>query len=700
MKRFLFIPLLVLTTFPAFAEGPVTPVKRPQARPVGTDGLALQVQLPTPERALDQAMSARGDWPHAKMLAAPAGPLAVDLIEWHRLRAGDGDFTDALAFLAKHPDWPGLPLLRQNMEKTIPIDARVRDVLAFFDTQTPRTMTGALRLAQAYRALGRESDAIATAVRGWVSFPGSDDQADEMMAHFGAALKPAHGLRLTQMLWDGHTGSARRMLDKVPNDHALLAQARIALIDQSRAVDIALEAVPPHLQNDAGLAYDRFAWRMSKGRRDDALRLILARSNRAADLGKPERWATHRISLARDLMWDGEWTRAYHLAANNHLETGKEFAELEWLAGYIALRELNRPDAALKHFQSQGAVVETPISLGRTHYWQGMAHHALGDETSARASFTRGAVHQTAFYGLLSAEQVGARLDPKLVGAERFKANENAPITQNSNYQIAQQLHDAGHPRLGIRFLTHLAETQTRDTIGTMAALAEARSRPNYELLLAKRALKYGHLLHRAYMPLHPLIGQTGDVPAELALSIARRESEFFPDAFSSVGAQGLMQLMPPTAQEMARKIGVPFSRRQLSSDPAYNADLGIAYLKELIDTFGTSPVQVAAAYNAGPSRPKRWMRIMGDPRKGDIDIVDWIERVPFTETRNYIMRVTETMPGYRARLTGQTGPVQFTKLLLGEYVPPPPPLAPSVSKRPKIRPAVQPATEPVPATE
>ncbi|MEM6307496.1 MAG: lytic transglycosylase domain-containing protein, partial [Pseudomonadota bacterium] len=354
---------------------------------------------------------------------------------------------------------------------------------------------------------------------------------------------------------------------------------------------------------------------------------------------------------------------------------------------YIALTQRNDAARGLLHFQNHGRDVSSPISLARTHYWQGRAHDALGDTTAAQLAYTKGARHQTAFYGLLSAEKTGVPLDPALTGAEQFPTDPDHLITQDSNYQAAQLLYDAGFARLSIRFLTHLAETQNRQTVGVMTALAEQAGRPNFELLLAKRAVKYGMVIHRSYFPLHPLAGQTGDVPTELALAIARRESEFFADAISGVGARGLMQLMPPTAQEMAGDLGMSYSQSRLTTDPAYNATLGVAYLRELIERFGYSPVHIAAAYNAGPSRPERWMGALGDPRQGDIDVIDWIERIPFSETRNYVMRVTETLPAYRARLTGQTGPVAFTQLLNGTYVPPPPGLGPKVSLRPRVRP-------------
>ncbi|MGB0797975.1 MAG: lytic transglycosylase domain-containing protein, partial [Planktomarina sp.] len=389
--------------------------------------------------------------------------------------------------------------------------------------------------------------------------------------------------------------------------------------------------------------------------------------------------------------------RAYDVAANHFLEPGDDFARLEWLAGFLALRKLNKPDLALFHFQRHGSAVTSPISLGRTHYWQGRALEASGKAEAAQAAYTEGAKYQTAFYGLLAAEKAGVALSPSLAGTEQFSGWREAPFARSSVFESGLLLLSADQPRLGVRFLTHLSESLDRTEIGQITGMAEEIGLPYLQLMLAKRGVKYGTVLERPYYPLHPVANQVRDVPAELALAIARRESEFFVDAASGVGALGLMQLMPPTAKEMAGKLGVPFSRDRLTTDPSYNAALGVRYLQELIQEFGNSPIQVAAAYNAGPSRPRAWMQKLGDPRRGQIDVIDWIEQIPFDETRNYVMRVSESLPVYRARLNGQLGPVTFTQELLGKYVPPPAPAAPVVSLRPLVRPAV---FSGVPATE
>ena len=684
MRWVSIIVIVFATTAPALAQ--VSPVSRPAVTGLGGQGAALAV-------ALEHAGAE--DWDAAQKAAVAAGPIAQDIITWQRLRASAGTWDAALGFLQRRPDWPGLPLLRKSVEPTIPPTARAADVTGFFAGSQPRTLMGSLRLAQAYRALGDEAQAEAAIVRGWTRFVGgegaegkagkAEQEERAVLAEFAPFVVAHHAARLNTLLWQRETGAALRQIERVGQAQAALARARVALQARSPNASALVAAVPRSLADDPGLARDRFEYRLRTGQQTAAIGLLLERSASAAKLGQPEAWAARRLSLARSLKQEDRPRQAYRIASQHHLTRGRTYAALEWLSGYIALRRLNNPARALIHFQNHGKAVSTPISKARAHYWQGRAFEALDQEAKAMAAYRAGGAYQTTFYGLLSAEKAGMSLNPALTGREVFAGYETAAFRQSSVFAAAEAFFAAGDLRQGIRFMTHLAENQTRSGIGHMTAYAEATGRPYLELWLAKRGVRYGHLIERAFLPLHPLVQHTGVVPPELALAIARRESEFLPDAQSRAGALGLMQLMPGTAKEMAGKIGVPYRPKALLREPGYNAKLGIAYLRELQSEFGRSPVLVAAAYNAGPSRPRQWVKDNGDLGQSDVDIVDWIENIPFRETRNYVMRVTETLPGYRARLTGQTGLVRFTQDLLGHHATTPA-AAPRTSLRPVAR--------------
>ncbi len=598
------------------------------------------------------------DWDGAAAQASVAGPLAADIVEWHRLRAGEGTLAEINAFLARRPDWPGLPYLRQRGEQAMAETGTQAEILSFFQTSPPATAEGGLAVIEALLARGETTMAEVEATRLWQGFPLTDAQYVRLLALFPDALAPLHQQRLETMLWAGHRTDARRMLPLIPEDRRRLAEARLALQARTPGVDALVAAVPAALANDPGLGHDRFAWRMYHDLYDSATALILERSTSAESLGDPAAWAPRRALLARREMREGDAARAYQIASRHYLQSGGDYADLEWLSGFIALRLLNDPQTALTHFRNLRAGVSSPISLGRAGYWEGRAHEVLGDDAAAAEAYAFGAEHQTSYYGLLAAERAGLPMDPALAGLERHPDWRDAGFHSSSVLQAAVLLHGAGDRALARRFMLHLAEGLEPQELGQLADMALDMDEPNTAVLIAKQAAARGIILHRAYFPLTDLADMAIPVRRELALAIARRESEFDHTVISPAGARGLMQVMPGTAELMARKLGEPYELARLTQDAAYNARLGTAYLAELIEEFGPNPVLVAAGYNAGPGRPRRWVETLGDPRDPDVDVIDWVEMVPFTETRNYIMRVMESRMIYRARLAGGAVPL------------------------------------------
>jgi soluble lytic murein transglycosylase len=616
--------------------------------------------------ALSFSAAEKGDWATASALAVRAGAGGPELIEWLRLRAGEGTPAEVLTFLKAHPDWPGLRLLRRRAEAGF-ATASDAQVLAFFAEAAPQTGGGALRHVQALARSGQDAAAKAALVTGWRTLDLLDVEQSAFLADHGATLTPHHTERLENAMWGARTGDVRAMLPLVSPGWQALAKAWTALENgQDDGINALIAAVPAPLADHAVLAHARFDWRARKGRAPDAITLILDQSRSADRLGRPEEWAARRLGMAHAEMRAGNPARAYALASRHHLSGGSRLAELEWLAGYVALRWQNDPARALTHFARLRDNVASPISLGRAHYWLGRAHEAAGNAPAARAAYTEGAKHQTAFYGLLAAERGGIAFDARLAGNERFPDWREAPFRQGLVYKAGLLAYNAGNLGLAETFLTHLAESQNRTGLGQLGEVAEVINEPHLAVMIGKEAAGRGITLPRPYYPLHPMMAQNLPVPSELALSIARRESEFDPVVVSGAGAEGLMQVMPRTAAEVAGQLGISHTPRRMITDPNYNARIGSAYLARLIARYDGNAVLVSAAYNAGPSRPDRWMGEQGDPRRADVDVVDWIEAIPFAETRNYVMRVTESLPVYRARLGLQPHPVPFSQELKG----------------------------------
>ena len=610
-------------------------------------------------------LAAKEDWDGA-LAVAPSG-VGRDVIEWQRLRAGEGRLGEYEDFLARRADWPGLPLMREKGEEAVARSTDPARVIAWFEAGLPETGTGAIAYVRALISAGRAADAETEAMRAWSTLAFSADQEREMIGLAPEAVGFVHELRLDTLLWEGRTREAERMIPRVTEDLQALARARIALQDEGKGVTGLIEAVPKKRAGDPGLAYDRFIWRMKKDLYDEAAELILERSTSAETLGRPQAWAERRAVLARYLMRNGRAKEAYRIAANHHIPVdggASAYADLEFLAGFIALRRLNDPATAETHFQHLLAGVSTPISLARAHYWIGRAQEAAGKDGTA--SFKAAAVHQTAFYGLLAAERLGLTLDASLLQRPNAPNWREAGFTQSSVLAATQVLLQAGDRTLAKRFLLHLGESQDETGLAQMADMALDWGEPHLALLVAKAAAERGLILPHAYYPTPDFVPDGLQVSRALALSIARRESEFDPAARSSADARGLMQVLPGTAKHMAEKLGKPFDAGKLFSDPAYNVTMGAAYLSEMAEEFGPSIALIASGYNAGPGRPRRWIGEFGDPRRPDVDVVDWVETIPFAETRTYVMRVAEGVVIYRAKLKGAVGPVRISEELKG----------------------------------
>ena len=633
--------------------------------------LGLLLASPWPVQAgevagLRTALAAAGaeDW--AAATAAAEGQVSDDIVEWLRLRSGEGQLGEYEAFLQRRPDWPGLGLLREKGEAAVARSTSAERVLAWFNGGQPETVDGSFALIRAYTALGQTDAARAEAVRAWLALSFTAEQEAALLEAYPKALAQVNETRLDRLLWDGEATEAARMLPRVGADWRKLAEARIALREESPGVDAKLKAVPAALSNNPGLAYERFIWRMRKDRYEEAATLIVDSSSSAGTLGRPEDWAERRALLARRLLRDGDPRMAYRVAASHHLAGGSDYADLEFIAGFVALRHLGDAQAGLDHFRRLTAAVSTPISLARGAYWEGRALDQLGQTDAARAAFARAAQNHTAYYGLLAAERQGMPLAPEILGRQQYPDWQTASFADSSVLQAAILLQQAGDRALAKRFLLHLAEGLNAQELGQLGEMALSLDEPHFAVLIGKQAAERGIILSRVYYPVTDLVPDGLAVSRALALSIARRESEFDPGVISPAGARGLMQVMPETARMMATKLGKGFDRARLTSDPAYNAALGSEYLKQLLEEFGPSIALIASGYNAGPGRPRAWVEQFGDPRRDDVDVVDWVEMIPFSETRTYVMRVAESVVIYRAKLKGEAGPIDLTGELKG----------------------------------
>lgn len=592
-----------------------------------------------------------GNWALAWHEAdAARDPLPAVALRWLQLKeaAGNITFSDYMTFLAQHRDWPGQRLLRQRAEGMM---ASVPDSIAarWFAENPPTTAAGRLREADLWLAEGRRSAAEQLVRQVWIE---SDfDRADEnaVLRRYHTMLRRVdHEARLDRLLWDGQTAAARRMLPRVSSNYRALAEARLALDALEPGVEHLIARVPASLRRDPGLVYDRIRWRRRKGHYDDAIALL---ESLPRERDHATAWAIERQILARYALGQGKPALAYRIAAHHTLTSGANFADLEFFAGWTALRDLHEPRIAYYHFVRLYNSATLPISLGRGAYWAARAAAAMGDEQLATSWYHTAAEHITTYYGQLAAAQLGRSVSPALFAEPRPHRDEIIAFNKRELVKVSRDLAQIGDLEEITPFIHHLAKTAvTADDYELVARLAIALDRPDLAIATAKQASYNGVTLLDEGYPISEIPSGSG-VERPLVLAMTRQESAFDQHAVSRAGARGLMQLLPATARLMAKSLHLPFSKSRLTSDVHYNLTLGRAYLTDLLDDFSGSYLLAVASYNAGPARVRQWIADFGDPRTSNVNAVDWVEAIPVAETRNYVQRVLENLQIYRLRL-------------------------------------------------
>lgn len=590
------------------------------------------------------SMIEKSDWEQAKTIAQNLNqPAAQKLVLWSRLRAGEGEWNEYRDFLDQNPQWPGLKRLRKQAELAITDRTKKPDMRRVFMGQPAQTGQGALWLANLDPSVAADA---------WLDLNLSTQEQAVFLDRFKNLLTPLHQRRLENLLWRGALTQAQAMLSLVPIAYRANAQTRI---------DLQRGTLPEKLEiNTAGIAYDRFQYLIKQGEWDAAQNALIAVTGAENKLSRPQKWAKRRRGFARRAMRAGDVQAAYDLARYHYLTSGSDYADLEWLSGYIALQYLQNPDQALVHFKNFEAVVKSPISSGRASYWLGQTYEALKDYENAAQSYRKGAKFQTSFYGQLSAQRNRVKPDPTLAGLESVGDWRRAPFVKDSVFQAATILLAAGETAMARQFLVNLVDKLPLAQLPLLAEYTRQSGADFATVSIAKRAVRRGVIMPAAYFPLTDLATFAKSVPAEVALSIARRESELNPAAISPAGARGLMQVMPATARNVADDIGVDYDVEKLTDSWEYNATLGTAYLGGMFEKYNGSYILAFAAYNAGPNRVDEWIKTYGDPRTTDTDALQWIEHIPYRETRNYVMRVMESLHVYRARIAGKTLPLRI----------------------------------------
>lgn len=600
-------------------------------------------------------------WTSARQQAGRVSdPLVTKIIRWLDLtRAGtSANFDTIAAFIAENPGWPRQSKLHEHAEIKLPRGKNADAVLAWFETNPPVSTEGHIRRIEALFAKHREEEGRAAVREIWINRHFTKQlERTFYRRHRKHLTREDHRARLEQLIWNERYWPARRMFSKVDADTRALAEARLMLMRRMGGVDGAIAKVPQKLTDDPGLIYERLRWRRRKGRHEAARELL---DLVPGDPIRPDKWWIEREVLARRALEDGSISEAYRIASSHGLQANdgytRYFAEAEWLAGWIALRFLGDQRIAMDHFVAMYQAVQYPVSRARGAYWSGRAAEAMNIPQLARLWYGIAAGLSTTYYGQLAASRLTSEAGFRPPNSPVPSANEIDVFKKNELVRVVQILHQAGATIHSRPFISAIAEkSNTPGWQVLTATLALETERPDLAVRTAKKASRAGHGLIREGYPTIPLPTPPGNngtlLEAALALSVIRQESAFWNRSLSSAGARGMMQLMPATAKLLSKNLNIPYSRDRLIKDSDYNLKLGQTYLANMIEKYEGSYVLALAAYNAGPTRANRWINEFGNPRHPTVDAVDWIETIPFKETRNYIQRVMENLQVYRFRL-------------------------------------------------
>ena len=601
-------------------------------------------------------------WADAQARAAgSADPVAIKLVTYFRLIApGGASAAEIAAFAAANPAWPNGPALERRREEALANESDQTAALAACERGPLRIAAALLRCAEAYTAAGRPDDSARAVRQAWTEGVAEPAAEAAFLARWGALITPEDQWRRFQALIWTHPDAASRQAGRLDASRRAVAQARLALRRDDPAAAARLAAVPAALSADPGLLLDEAAWLRRRDRLDEARDLLLARGADMQRAGHPAALWSERERLARRLMRAGDDRGAYAIAAAHGETAPEQLVDAEFLAGFIALRRLRDPAAAIPHFRALATASGSAITQARAHYWLARAEAAAG--RSPAAEYGLAAAWPTTFYGQLAA----LALDKDQAAlAERIRMAHDPSWTRDQalDFGAAELVRAAslltawGDARRAHAFLLRADEQAASPVQRALGAhLANGLDMPDIAVAIARRMGRDGMMLPDAGWPA-PVEPPAGTLDPAIVLALMRQESSFDVAALSPSGARGLMQLMPATAQAVSRQTGESSTIAALTEDPQLNMRLGVAYLAGVLAEFDNALPLAFAAYNAGPNRVREWLAENGDPRGGGVDMLDWIELIPFGETRNYVQRVLENAVVYRAR-EGNGAPV------------------------------------------
>jgi len=569
-------------------------------------------------------------------------------------------FYDYSTFINNHPDYPRIGRLRYLAEHKINLKTNSpKAIKKWFGNKEPLSDFGKIKLGEIYIMQGNLEEGSKLIKEGWIKARLSKNNLRYLRKKYKKIITISDNIkRVDWHAWEGKHWDVQRMLRYLPKDETTLYRARQLLMSRSYGVDNAIAKVSQKFKNDVGLKYDRLKWRRRRGRLEPSLEILFKIPNDPIKLVRPDIWWKERAILTRSLIYKKKYALAYKVCSNHSMTEGADYAEAEWLSGWISLTFLDDPNMALQHFLNFYNNVGYPISLARGAYWIARTYKVMKNKQKSKEWFDEAAKYMNTYYGQLAFAEIKPGEAFSLVDLPEVSKEYKKKFNKHFLIKTVRLLHELDKTKYAKDIIKHLANLNIEQGSEILAGkLAIEIGRYDYAIQISKKASyekRFYNILNYPIIQTPTIVNQKTMPKPELVLAVIRQESEFDQRANSSAGARGMMQLMTYTAKLVAKQAKLTYKKSKLKSDPTYNIKLGSYYLTSLLEEYEGSYPFALAAYNAGPRRVKYWKKINGDPQKGKIDYVNWIELIKFKETRNYVQRVLENINVYRYMLSGK----------------------------------------------
>ncbi|MDK9696465.1 MAG: lytic transglycosylase domain-containing protein [Siculibacillus sp.] len=620
---------------------------------------ALVSTSPATAGDLARAMeiASRGDTAGVNAMRDDLDRIDQKIVDWYLIRLGSGLPSAAITrFAIANPSWPDPEFFRRRAEQALEKEnPSADDVVLAFQGSRPYSNRGRIMLARALVQKGRKEDA-----RQWVRYAYRDDklgtdEANILENEFGALLGPADfKARFDLLVLKGHAGEAQRAAGRLGAGYQSLVKAVQAVEKKQANAGALLDAVPGSLKDDPIFLFARAQYARRTDRWKEAADLLVRAPKDPRALGRPDEWWEEKRIVSRKLLDMGDARTAYRVVVGHAGSSPANQAEADFHAGWYALRFLGDAASSMKHFAAVAEDSAKPVTRARAYYWMGRAAEA-GAGGSANDYYRKAAEFGFTFYGQMARAKLGMS-DLGISRSVSPSSSDRAAMERDDRFEAARRIGKLGRKDLASVFYKHMAETlPTAGQVAAVIEMAEKQGWTHLAVTAGKAGAQRGMDMQAMAFPIgvSPNVDTSG-LEKALAFAIMRQESEFNQAVVSLAGATGIFQVMPDTGRDAAKKLGIAYDRDAWRNDPAYNIRLGAGYVANLVNNYDGNYVMAIAGYNAGPGRIRDWVREYGDPRSGQVDIVDWMERIPFSETRNYVHRVFENLQVYRFRLEGR----------------------------------------------